>query len=95
VFAVNIGDEGKLQLYSEKEIEESTARELFTELSCVDNQADLLNRITVSVLLPAAKFSPPIAIRSSLLGSSSIFGYGTLTPVLGEFGLFGITAKHC
>ena len=59
MFAVNIGDEGKLQLYSEKEIEESTARELFTELSCVDNQADLLNRITVSVLLPAAKFSPP------------------------------------
>lgn len=95
VFAVNIGEEGELQIYTEKDIEKSTAVELFAKCTDIDNIADMLNRMTVSVFLPAAKFVPPVAIRSGLMDNSPIFGYGTLTPVLGEFGLFGITAKHC
>jgi len=93
IFAVNI-EEGELEIYSEKDIDLLKAKELFAGFE-TDHVNELIDRLRVKVFFPAAKYSAPVAVRSSLLEGNPIFGYGTLTPILGPFGLFGITAKHC
>jgi hypothetical protein len=94
IFAVNIGAEGELQIYAEKDIDVTKVRELFADFE-VSTLMESFSRITVSVFLPAAKFDAPVAIRSGLLDGSPILGFGTLTPIRGYFGLFGLTARHC
>lgn len=94
IFAVDINDEGELEIFSEKGIDVSEVTKLFADLE-MDGSDKLMDHITVSVFLPAAKFESPVAIRSGLLGESPTLGFGTLTPIFGEFGLFGLTAKHC
>lgn len=47
--------------------------------------------IEVNVFTPcASKFDPPFAVSSELMAA-----FGTMTPINGNFGLFGITARHC
>lgn len=94
IFAVDINDEGELEIFSEKGIDVSEVTKLFAGLE-MDGLDELMDHITVSIFLPSAKFESPVAIRSGLFAESPTLGFGTLTPILGKFGLFGLTAKHC
>lgn len=98
VFAIYTSQEtGELVVHSEKDIEIKKAKELFADFK-IDGMPDmneLIDQLRVDVYFPAAKYSAPVVVRSGLLEGNLLCGYGTMTPILCHFGLFGVTARHC
>jgi hypothetical protein len=61
IFAVDIGDEGELEVYAGKDIEDSKVREIFADFE-MDGLTELMDHIRVNVFFPAAKFESPVAM---------------------------------
>lgn len=91
IFSINIASDGILKINCEREVKHDDVIPLFIKCE-VEEIQKLLSNMQIEVFYQCySKFDSPLAITSEKRDTS----FGTMTPIIGEFGLFGVTARHC